>query len=58
MKRNNIADRLKDTNAVKNEIEGDLKYYFGNNIEILEFNQDRNNNNEIENKIKKDKKVI
>jgi hypothetical protein len=51
--RNNIADRLKDTNAVKNEIEGDLKYYFGNNIEILVFNQDRQNDSEIDNKIKK-----
>jgi uncharacterized membrane protein len=52
-KRNNIADSLKDTNAVKNEIEGDLKELLGNNIQILEFIQDTNNNNEIENKIKK-----
>jgi len=46
--RNNTADKLKDTNAVKNEIERKLKELLGNNIEILEFNQDRNNNNEIE----------
>ena len=52
-KRNETADILKDTNTVKDEIEGDLKYYFGNNIEILEFNQDSNNYNEIDNKIKK-----
>jgi hypothetical protein len=45
--RNNIADRLKDTNTVKNEIERKLKELLGNNIEILEFNQE-NNNNEIE----------
>jgi hypothetical protein len=50
--RNNIADRLKNENKVKDEIEGDLKELLGNNIEILKFNQDSNNNNEIENKIK------
>jgi len=50
--RNNIADRLK-TPRVKEEIERDLKELLGNNIEILEFNEDNNNNNEIENKIKK-----
>jgi|GEM_PF-1393141 len=50
--RNIIANSLKNTNTVKNEIEGDLKYYLGNNIEILEFNQDSNNDNEIK-KIKK-----
>jgi uncharacterized membrane protein len=58
--RNNTADKLKDTNAVKNEIERKLKKLLGNNIEILEFNkdpnQDRQNNNEIENKIKKGQK--
>jgi len=53
--RNIIANSLKDTNAVKNEIERKLKKFFGNNIEILEFNQDSNNDNEIENKIKKGK---
>ncbi len=53
--RNNIADRLRDENAVKNEIEKDLKELLGNNIEILEFNQDRQNNNEIDNKIKNGK---
>jgi hypothetical protein len=50
--RNNTADKLKDTNAVKNEIERKLKELLGNNIEILEFKQDRKNNNEIDNKIK------
>jgi len=50
--RNKIADRLK-TPGVKEEIERDLKELLGNNIEILEFNEDNNNNNEIENKIKK-----
>jgi hypothetical protein len=49
-KRNNIADKLKS--GAKDEIEEDLKELLGNNIEILEFNQD-GNNNEIENKIKK-----
>jgi ABC-type antimicrobial peptide transport system permease subunit len=54
--RDKIADRL-NTDDVKNEIEGDLKYYLGNNIEILKFAQDSNNDNEIK-KIKKVKKVI
>jgi hypothetical protein len=53
--RNDTADRLKDTNAVKNEIERKLKELLGNNIEILEFNQDTNNNKEIDNKIKNGK---
>jgi hypothetical protein len=51
--RNNIADRLK--HEVKDEIERDLKELLGNNIEILEFNQDTNNNKEIDNKIKNGK---
>jgi hypothetical protein len=49
--RNNIAEKLKS--GAKDEIEKDLKELLGNNIEILEFNQDRNNN-EIE-KIKEGK---
>jgi hypothetical protein len=53
-KRNNIADRLRDENAVKNEIERKLKELLGNDIEILEFNQDENNYNEID-KIKEGK---
>jgi hypothetical protein len=43
--RNIIAEKLKS--GAKDEIEKDLKELLGNNIEILEFNQDRNNN-EIE----------
>jgi hypothetical protein len=50
--RNIIAEKLKS--GAKDEIEKDLKELLGNNIEILEFNQDRNNNNEIE-KIKNGK---
>jgi len=47
-KRKDTASRLEKTNDVKNEIERKLKGLLGNNIEILKFNQDNNNYNEIE----------